>query len=176
MAAVSQRVWRRAHGGYVEIGPAALRRMLRHVQELPDQPEAGGVLLGRHIVRSQDIVIDRVTEPLPGDRCGRLRFLRAAKPHQREIDLAWRQTRGTCNYLGEWHTHPERYPQPSDYDYDEWKRKLSQDIYDSDYLFFVIVGMRMLRVWEGFRTNSVFVLLGDYDRLGDFGVDYNDSR
>jgi integrative and conjugative element protein (TIGR02256 family) len=110
--------------------------------------EAGGVLLGRHIVDSDDIVIDKVTTPQPGDRSSRFRFIRARRRHQKLIDAAWCESNGTVTYLGEWHTHPERVPHPSLVDRVGWVKKLLFDDF-ADALFFVIVGTEGVGVWEG---------------------------
>ncbi|NNC30862.1 hypothetical protein HKM21_16460 [Longimicrobium terrae] len=128
--------------------------MLRqHVQDSREKREAGGVLLGRHILHTADVVVDGVTIPLPGDQRERFRFVRARQRHQEAIDRAWRESGGTCTFLGEWHTHPERHPWPSGVDRQDWLRKLREDAF-TDWLFFVIVGMEEIRVWEGARNGK----------------------
>ncbi len=134
--------------GQFQIAPEALVTMLGYVQDEPYKPEAGGVLLGRHIIGTEDIIVDQVTTPSPSDRRSRLRFFRVRRWHQQAIDRAWRESGGTCTYLGEWHTHPERTPFPSVVDRLNWGRKLLVDRY-SGTLFFVIVGIETIRVWEG---------------------------
>lgn len=124
--------------------------MRHHVQNAPNKPEAGGVLLGRHIVDTRDIVVDLLTTPLPGDRQSRNRFFRARREHQAVIDTIWRETDGVCTYLGEWHTHPESIPIPSVLDQLNWRRKLMVDEF-STVLFFVIAGTEQVKVWEGHR-------------------------
>jgi integrative and conjugative element protein (TIGR02256 family) len=117
---------------------------------VPERPEAGGVLLGRHLLGTSDILVDRVTEPLPGDQQSRFRFFRARRRHQMVIDRAWQESAGTQTYLGEWHTHPERVPAPSLSDRLGWHRKLLTDRF-SDVMFFVIMGTQETSVWEGRR-------------------------
>ncbi|MEM1321368.1 MAG: Mov34/MPN/PAD-1 family protein, partial [Bacteroidota bacterium] len=107
--------------GRLKINPDPLSRMNTYKQDSPDKTEAGGVLLGRFILDSKDKIIDRVTVPMIGDKRTRTRFLRAEKMHQRIITSAWNKSKGTCHYLGEWHTHPERYPRPSSQDIKNWK-------------------------------------------------------
>jgi integrative and conjugative element protein (TIGR02256 family) len=127
--------------------------MRRHAQDAPHKPESGGVLLGRHILDTHDIVVDRVTTPLPDDRQSRTRFFRARRRHQALIDQAWRESDGACTYLGEWHTHPEAVPTPSLIDQLDWRRKLLVDRF-SGMLYFVIVGTAAVRVWEGRRHRT----------------------
>lgn len=129
----------------------AIRRMLFHVQDVEAKGEAGGVLLGRFILDCADVVVDKVTCPMPGDRRGRYRFFRAARRHQQAVEQAWHGSNGTCNYLGEWHTHPEPLPSPSSEDLLGWRRKLRFDRVDSRVLYFVIVGTTTIGVWQGDR-------------------------
>jgi integrative and conjugative element protein (TIGR02256 family) len=137
--------------------------MRGYLQNSPRKAEAGGVLLGRHIAGSLDIVVDDATVPMRGDRRERFLFLRAQKPHQRVIDRAWHDSGGTCVYLGEWHTHPEPVPTPSTVDRNNWKRKLKQDRFDS-FVFFVILGSRDIRVWEGHEGGTVLLPLSNTPR------------
>ena len=143
--------------GRVQISMAALARMMRYTQTELTSKEAGGVLLGGHILGTQDIVIDTVTVPMPGDRRSRTRFFRAKKLHQLIIDMAHERSDGTCTYLGEWHTHPEEVPTPSMIDWLDWQRRLIFDIFTPP-IFFCIVGTASIRVWEGKRGHKPVML------------------
>ncbi len=140
----------RAGAGRFQLGPAAIMVMSCYVQDVPEKTEAGGVLLGRHLLGTSDVIVDCVTDPMGGDRRSRFRFFRARKPHQEAVDQAWRRSGGTCVYLGEWHTHPEPHPSPSHIDWKNWQLKLRHNKFGSP-LFFVIVGTATTSVWEGFR-------------------------
>src|SRR5262249_32155874 len=113
--------------GQFEISAGAIKAMIEYRQIDSESKEAGGVLLGRHILGTEDIIVDFVTVPLIGDRRKRYSFFRSRKAHQQAIDHAWEENKGTCVYLGEWHTHPEPLPTPSSDDWQEWRRKLYQD-------------------------------------------------
>lgn len=147
----------RMGGGHFEIGPAALAILRRYVQDSPEKSEAGGVLLGRHILETQDIIVDQVTEPMQGDQRSRFRFSRARRRHQEAINRAWAESGGTCTYLGEWHTHPEARPTPSSVDRQEWRRKWSADSFTRP-IFFVIVGTTQMSVWESRSSNLILAL------------------
>lgn len=147
-------VFRLADGARVKISSPALARMLDHRQAQARRSESGGVLLGRYISGCRDIIVDEVTTPMAGDRWTRFSFYRSHAPHQRVIDERWLASRGTCQYLGEWHTHPELYPSPSRIDLDDWRRRLRTDEFDSDSLMFVIVGIREVRAWQGLRGSG----------------------
>jgi len=151
--AIDRLTFARAPLGHFQVGPGALAAMRRYVQDDALKPESGGVLLGRHLLGTRDIIVDCVTTPLPGDRGTRTRFFRARARHQTAIDRAWRESGGTCTYLGEWHTHPEPIPTPSRVDLLGWRRKLRVDRFAGQ-LFFVIVGTTEIVAWEGARDHT----------------------
>ena len=149
------------NGGILKISSAPLKRMQSFVQDERNKPESGGVLLGRFIVHSKNIVVDRVTIPMVGDQKSRFHFTRAEKRHQKVIINAWNKSDGTCHYLGEWHTHPEFYPTPSRQDKRNWREILETRTFSSLYLYFVIVGEKETRIWEGNRkTKEITRLYG----------------
>jgi integrative and conjugative element protein (TIGR02256 family) len=129
--------------------------MDRHRQADDDLPESGGILLGRWIVDSQDVVVDSATPPTPEDRRGRFFFWRALKPAQRIVNAAWSQSAQTQWYLGEWHSHPEDHPTPSSKDREDWLRILREARYEQPALFFAIVGCMTISVWEGVKVTGV---------------------
>jgi integrative and conjugative element protein (TIGR02256 family) len=157
------RQFTRPDGMVVEIGPAAAAVMRGFAQHAPDALEAGGVLLGRHLVDGSAIIIDTVTAPLPGDRRSRTRFFRARRRHQAAITRAWHQSAGTCTYLGEWHTHPETLPAPSAVDLADWQRRLRSDRFIEP-IVFVIVGTAAIRVWLGSRDGTIQELASREER------------
>jgi integrative and conjugative element protein (TIGR02256 family) len=147
-------VFQRASGARAKVDAEALARMLGFRQLAAHHVEAGGVLLGRHLMACEDVVIDEVTLPMPGDRRSRLRFHRAREQHQQAIDTRWRESQGTCQYLGEWHTHPEPCPTPSRVDLDDWSRRLREDRFEGESLLFLIVGTHAVGAWEGLRRSG----------------------
>lgn len=150
-------------GTRVKIGREALLGMLEHAQCERAALEAGGVLLGRELLVSGDLVIDEITAPMHGDVRTRTSFFRSAPLHQRRILDAWRASAGTCGYLGEWHTHPEHRPVPSEIDRNDWARRLVEDVVGARLSLFVIVGTQALGAWIGDRRSRVVRLLGYHD-------------
>ena len=145
-------------GRRIKLTASVVAQLLRYAQHQLTDKEAGGVLIGRYLCDSDDIVVDQVTEPMPGDKRGRYFFHRAQKAHQHAIEQAWQASQGTRTYLGEWHTHPEAHPTPSGVDTGDWRRKLQQDQY-FERLFFVIVGTQEVRVWCGSRKQAKLISL-----------------
>lgn len=113
--------------------------------------EAGGILLGRLIIDTNDIVIDYVTSPMNDDKRSRFGFFRAEQPHQSILFNKWESSFGTCNYLGEWHTHPEPVPKPSNRDIRSWQAQCQKLPKGRNCLYFVIVGTETLTVWKAKR-------------------------
>lgn len=156
-------IFRRTQGGTVTLGQEAWAILNRYRQNDATAPEAGGVLLGRFIKETHDIVVDNVTTPGIGDAASRLTFRRGRRRTQTLIDRAWHESGGARNYLGEWHTHPEDEPSPSGIDLGNWKRIVETARYEQDSLLFVIVGRRHVRIWEVFRASGVVNQLGNGD-------------
>lgn len=146
-------IFENKHEHKFEMSIAVLDRMIQFIQHVPEKHEAGGVMLGRFIVGSDDVVVDKITVPMIGDKRSRFRFFRSRNPHQTVIGQEWEASGGTCNYLGEWHTHPEPNPEPSFVDLAGWKKKLAFDQFDSGCLYFVIVGTERVNAWQGYRKS-----------------------
>jgi integrative and conjugative element protein (TIGR02256 family) len=69
-------------------------------------------------------------------------FFKNKDEHQTVIDEKWEETKGTCNYLGEWHTHPEDHPTPSSIDIKTWFRLVKETKFEFGELYFIIVGRK----------------------------------
>jgi integrative and conjugative element protein (TIGR02256 family) len=85
-----------------------LGQLRRHRQLRWYQREAGGQLFARF--DGNRIRVEEVTGPRPMDRRTRTSYRPDRRAEQAEIFD--RHARG-LHYVGDWHTHPERYPQPS---------------------------------------------------------------
>lgn len=162
-----RRRFRRADGSVLLIDAAPLATMLGYRQTTRRDPEAGGVLLGRYLLDAPHVVVDEVTVPMQGDRRWFTVFHRGRAAHQKIIDERWRASGGTCQYLGEWHTHPEGIPHASLVDECDWRRRLRNDTFDSDSLFFIIVGTDAVRAWEGTRKGRLHLLKEETEQLYD---------
>ncbi len=124
-------------------------RVLHRYRQLRSRTrEAGGVLLGRLIVDSDDVVVDLAGAPARQDFRSRFSFFRKARPAQATVDEEWAASSGAVNYLGDWHTHPEDHPVPSQTDLRNWQAIVSSAAFEQDFLLFLIVGRVSLRLWE----------------------------
>ncbi|MCL2891240.1 Mov34/MPN/PAD-1 family protein [Brenneria sp. MC1SB4.1] len=113
--------------------------------------EAGGTLIGER--RGQHIVITNISEPGSGDIRSRNQVDRKGVHHQQKIDELFQQSDGFLVYLGEWHTHPEDFPQPSYTDIKSWLTGLKA----TEPMVMLIVGRK--RIWGGKKyCNDIKVL------------------
>ena len=124
----------------------ALKQMQAFAQHRFWDREAGGVMMGRHLLDSHDVVVDEVSPPQDADRRSRFNFFRSRK-HEQVARQRWLEEHSTSAYLGLWHTHPERDPTPSGVDQNDWQQAVAGDTYEGDRLFFPIVGTHYIRVW-----------------------------
>lgn len=98
--------------------------------------EAGGILLGSY--RGPHVEILQCTTPMRKDARTRFGFVRRDAGHQRAADAAWRTSGRTVIFVGEWHTHPEDYPRPSNVDRTTWAEQMRKR--QRDTLIFLIAG------------------------------------
>ena len=112
--------------------------LLQYRQVAPNSKEAGGVLIGER--RGPHLVVTNISEPGSADKRSRCRFDRKSKHHQKLIDESHSISRGKLQYLGEWHTHPERNPSPSQLDLASWKSNID----DNKPMIVIIVGIETI--------------------------------
>ena len=99
----------------------------KFIQSKQKQHEAGGILLGQ--VKKNSIYITRISFPSNHDRSSRYSFWRNKNSAQAIIDFEFYNSNKRTIYLGEWHTHPEELPTPSNTD-----RKMIKDQYSKNKL------------------------------------------
>ncbi|WP_407666996.1 Mov34/MPN/PAD-1 family protein [Mucilaginibacter sabulilitoris] len=107
-------------------------------------PEAGGILLGKII--NDEINILKVSVPTSLDRASRTNFERNKVSAQIILDYEFYNSNGQLTYLGEWHTHPERYPTPSYTDLHMLKDQFKNNKLHTNFLLLVIKGTEGLYI------------------------------
>lgn len=132
--------------GFVLLETKVIQVFSRHRQLYPSAPESGGILLGYR--RGSHLHVTEATGPLVSDQASRTRFFRSAAPHQQAALARWRESDGTMDYVGEWHTHPEHSPSPSPIDVAGWQRICHKRNMP---MLFVIAGTQG-GLWIGFGT------------------------
>lgn len=127
---------------------AALQTMDRYRQDRDNKAEAGGILLGYR--KGTNLHVVQATVPQPTDRRKRFRFDRLAHRHQQIALEQWSISGGTIDYIGDWHTHPEIDPTPSNLDIKEWAKVTNRL---TKPMVFMIVGITG-RIWFGLSVDQ----------------------
>lgn len=104
--------------------------------------EIGGVLLGCR--RNLDLEIKVATQPSEDDRSSKFRFERRSKHHQIITTKLWKSSDRKIDWVGEWHTHPEKTPSPSLIDINSWRNLVQRH---GTGMAFIILGYEDL--WIG---------------------------
>ena len=117
----------------------------RHVQA-NGHNESGGILLGS-IYEDCVEILDAKT-PNQYDTAGPMFFIRSRIGAQPKVNVAWKKSKGTLIYLGEWHTHSEVNPVPSKADKEMIKKAFIQTSMEIQFLFLIIVGQKQT-FWVG---------------------------
>ena len=130
----------------------------RYRQTKKGQKEAGGLLIGRHLLENEHLVVDQITEPSWWDKRFRTFFYRSSS-HNKILYKAWKASDKTQTLIGLWHTHPEPVPSPSTVDWGDWSRTIGHGDFAGESVFFLIVGSVKVRVWQGNRSAQFLELV-----------------
>jgi len=130
--------------------------VFRKYEQRADKNESGGILLGN--VYSDHSEIVKVTTPNIFDKFGKYFFVRSKTGAQPQINRDWKKTEGILIYLGEWHTHSEINPKPSNEDKRMIKKALMETTMEIDFLYIVIVG-QFDTYWAGKQTKGSLIEL-----------------
>lgn len=137
------------NNGMIVIMSNVVEVLLSHRQLTPDSFEAAGVIIGER--RGMHLVINDLSEPGVGDIRHRYNVDRRGQHHQAKVISTFSQSNGRKQYLGEWHTHPEDYPTPSNTDKSSWVKNLK----NSKPMIVIIVGRNDLWVGKIFKNTLV---------------------
>ena len=132
-------------GTYLKVAANVILKMFQYIQDDEVKPEAGGLLLGYYIDQNNFSVTD-ISVPTRGDKRSRYYFYRSRKTAQKVVNELFRKSSGKKIYLGEWHTHPENYPNPSRLDRKSIINQMRVDCLNSDKIFSIIIGERGLHL------------------------------
>ncbi len=101
--------------------PLEVIHLLRRAYQQPNlHVEKGGIILG---LRKKDAIeVTTVTFPAKKDIGTPTRFHRSNEFHQQTAMREWRRSKGTIDWVGDWHTHPNSCANPSTIDQREWRK------------------------------------------------------
>lgn len=130
--------------------------LFERYRQVGKKTEAGGILIGREDKDTHNLIIEYATFPLKEDIRKSFRFYRKDKGHLDFYNKIYNENNGIYAYVGEWHTHPEKFPTPSLIDKNNWK-KIWYKKGNGD-LFNVIVGTEEIRVWKCNGRNKISLI------------------
>jgi integrative and conjugative element protein (TIGR02256 family) len=133
----------------VRVDPQVLETFDIHRQRRFYQREAGGQLFAQ--VRGHDWEIIAATGPRSRDRRTRLSF----RPHRAsEQEEIFRHHEMGLDYVGDWHTHPEDRPTPSDDDLTSITEVVCQSKHHLPGFLLLIVGRKSFPdgLWASFHS------------------------
>lgn len=141
----------------LELSPEVRAIFLRYRQLGSRDTEAGGIILGR--LYQDRIGICRLSVPTEFDKRGRTHFERHRISGQTIIDYEFYNSSGQINYLGEWHTHPEPNPSPSQRDIRMIQEQFRLNTLNTDFVLLLIQGYSHLfvAVLDGSGMQSVSI-------------------
>lgn len=132
----------------LKISIDVIENLKKFIQDDLNKPESGGVLIGFYIEDNIYSITD-ISFPSIYDKASRYNFTRSVKNAQKVLNNFFKESNGKKIYLGEWHTHPEDYPTPSELDKKSILKQISGNVLNSKVIFMLIVGKK------GFYISSV---------------------
>lgn len=129
----------------IKISEEVFEIMKSYIQNENHKPEAGGILIG-HYLENNNFSITDVSLPSAYDKSSRYNFTRSKKNAQKIINKMFKDSEGKKIYLGEWHTHPEDYPTPSNLDKKSILEQIKGNILNSEIIFMLIIGRKGLYI------------------------------
>lgn len=137
---------------HVRFSSEVLELFERHLQDRCFKREAGGQLFA--VITGRDWIIARATGPRRSDKRGRYFIFPNRKAEQTEIDALFSEG---LHYVGDWHTHPEREPEPSPTDFDSMDEMTRLSRFELPGLLMVIVGTKVSRegLWMSFHPRGL---------------------
>lgn len=120
----------------------ALHILDHYIQRQPFASESGGVVMGRIV--GDTILVERLSIPTELDKSSRMHFERHRLSAQMIINYEHTNTYGQVTYLGEWHTHPEDHPSPSQMDLKMIRQQFHNNKIHTHFLVLLIQGKKTL--------------------------------
>ncbi|ABS61940.1 hypothetical protein Plav_0317 [Parvibaculum lavamentivorans DS-1] len=121
--------------GRLEIETTALKHMWRHRQTNLLKREAGGQLFAA--IDADAVCIVEATGPRPTDKRGRYHYHPDRTAEKREIEDRYA---AGLHFVGDWHTHPQGMPSPSDTDLSNFQDMVTRSEHSLPGFILIVVG------------------------------------
>nr|WP_321452618.1 Mov34/MPN/PAD-1 family protein [uncultured Carboxylicivirga sp.] len=124
----------------IKITRTALNVIEKHKQIKRRAKESGGILLGQVI--GNDVFILKASTPNKFDKASRHSFDCNKDAAQVIINYEFMNSGQKTIYIGEWHTHPENYPNPSGVDNKMIIQQYFKNRINEPFLILLIQGLK----------------------------------
>ncbi len=131
----------------LEIDEQVEKLFYTYVENYDFAVESGGILIGTLNPAYNSVRLTNITEPFPKDIRTQYEFKRSEDGHQNAMNNFWEQSNFRKTYLGEWHTHNQKIPQPSHIDIKNWLKISKKKNNNSEWIFFIIIGTEEICIW-----------------------------
>lgn len=108
---------------------------IKKFKQKDNLPENGGILFARFNL--PEISIEYISLPTKYDIKEKYKFCPNKKQQQKIIK---QMEKKDLHYVGEWHTHPQKIPLPSELDLDSMKDRFNKSIHELNYFIMFILG------------------------------------
>lgn len=150
------------NGKTIDLSQKLIKKLMTFRQYGVETPEAGGYLVGYHMTNS-NFVLEDITTPYTLDIRNRYRFI--LRDFRHKLHLIKLKRYGSF-YMGVWHSHPQKIPEPSYVDLNDWKETVMTDKTGCRYIFFIILGYTHFRIWCGDLILNRITELNECRRVG----------
>lgn len=134
------------NGNVVDLLPEALSTMAVWKQRDLSTPESCGFILGYMNSETKNVTLSSITLPQHNSACSHFFCKLKTLLHSRQL----KENEQKKNYyMGTWHTHPQRVPNPSPTDWRDWRETIEKDTTGCEFAFFIIIGLDEFRIWAG---------------------------
>jgi integrative and conjugative element protein (TIGR02256 family) len=128
-----------------------VKNMRSYQQSEKGLPEACGILMGeKRGINQEYLILKHISTPQPSDIRQPYYYRRQANGHQEILNHYHKLSNGAIQYMGEWHTHPQKIAKPSLTDYMAWLQTCN--FFTNTVLVFYIVGNE--QDWIGIQINE----------------------
>lgn len=143
------------NGHNIEISEDVIKTLYVYRQLSLKDKENGGIILGA-IRLDGTIVIKEIHVCSIENKRKRYSFQLDTTKAQRIIDESFQKSAGKCIYIGEWHTHPDRFPTPSVVDLKSVSELLKGQL-NEPFIILIIVGINDMYVNLYKKENTLSV-------------------
>ena len=148
----------------LDLSQEFINKIMSYRQFGAETPEAGGYLVGYQLINDSNYVLEDITTPYRLDLRNRYGFI--IRDFRHKIHLMRLRKNGSF-YMGVWHSHPQRIPEPSNIDINDWNETVKIDKTGCRYVFFIILGYTHFRIWCGDLVSNKIVEINEREKKGD---------